>query len=529
MRNVLAAWRWALGIVLIGSAAGGGAPASALAAGPTFSVSFDKSVRDTPATGRLVVYLLREGAQVGHESEPADGPFFEDPQPLYGIDVKDLAPGAPAVVDDAATSFPVKLSELPPGTYRAQAVLDLSRLDSSWRREPGNLFSAAAAFTIVKGQDAKVDLPLTQVVQPKTPPATPGVEAFQVRSELLSRFRGRDVMLHATVLLPQGYDKSRQYAAIYEIPGFGGDGTEVHGGFHPYRARLPDGSPWIELRKSAFWINLNPEGPNGHHLFANSANNGPVGDALVKELIPALEAKYSLRPDAAARLLRGHSSGGWSTLWLATQYPETFGATWSSSPDPVDFRRFQKGDIYGAPSMYLEGKDQTPSYRENGQPKMTVRQENLMEEVVGPQNTSGQQWDSWMAVFGPRDDKGNPAALYDPITGKIDHAVAEQYRAYDIADLLRRHPEKYGPLFKQRIHIVVGDQDSYYLNEAVALLKQYLDNLSFLTLPEGSDGYIKIVPGLDHGSIFRSDEIQMIPVEMVNYLKAHGLVKASEK
>ena len=28
-------------------------------------------------------------------------------------------------------------------------------------------------------------------------------------------------------------------------------------------------------------------------------------------------------------------------LWLATEYPHIFGAAWASSPDPVDFRRFQ--------------------------------------------------------------------------------------------------------------------------------------------------------------------------------------------
>src|SRR6185295_1412012 len=97
--------------------------------------------------------------------------------------------------------------------------------------------------------------------------------------------------------------------------------------------------------------------------------------------IPALEAKYPLIADAHARLLRGHSSGGWSTLWLALTYPEIFGATWSTSPDPVDFRRLQLPDIYAGPNMYsgVDGKD-LPSYRGAGQERMTIRQENLMEE-----------------------------------------------------------------------------------------------------------------------------------------------------
>src|SRR5690606_19909538 len=173
---------------------------------------------------------------------------------------------------------------------------------------------------------------------------------------------------------------------------------------------------------------------------------------LVEELIPALEAKYRLIPEPSARLLRGHSSGGWSVAWLALTYPQTFGAAWSTSPDPVDFRRFQLPNIYDNPSMY-HGPDGRPlsSYRNRRGERMSILQENLMEEVLGPDNTSGQQWDSWQAVFGPRNARGNPAALFDPRTGAIDRAVAEHYRAYDLSALLDRDPARYLPIFRDRI------------------------------------------------------------------------------
>ncbi len=38
----------------------------------------------------------------------------------------------------------------------------------------------------------------------------------------------------------------------------------------------------------------------------------------------------------------GHSSGGWSSLWLQIEHPEVFGGVWSLAPDPVDFRDFVK-------------------------------------------------------------------------------------------------------------------------------------------------------------------------------------------
>jgi S-formylglutathione hydrolase FrmB len=492
-------------------------------AGPIFKVSFDAATRAEPATGRLVVYLVDERS--GIRGEPA-GEHWDNPQPMYGVDVKGVAPGAAATVDDAATSFPAVLSRLPQGKYRVQAVLDVHQDDSAWRREPGNLYSEPTTVEL-GATDGPTEIPiaLTKVVGPRPLPTIPGVEWFEVRSKLLSEFHGRDIMLRAGVSLPSGFDPKadRKYAAVYEVPGFGGDHTDVRGVASQRRVAMA-GSAQAVLARNTFWIVLDPESGNGHTLFADSANNGPCGRALTTELIPALEAKYPLVPEAKARLLRGHSSGGWSTLWLALTYPETFGATWSTSPDPVDFHRFQLPDIYDDANMYArDGKD-LPSYRGDGKERMTIRQENLMEEVLGPDNTSGQQWDSWMAVWGPRNSAGHPAALYDPVTGAIDRAVAERYRAYDITERLRAEPGKYGLVLLQRCRVVVGDKDSFYLNEAVARLKSEAEKLSFLQFPEGAHGCIKILPGFDHGSIFGSPELNAIPQEMVDHLTGQGLI-----
>lgn len=521
----------------------------------TVSVSFDSAVREAPATGRLVLYTIRDGAPVGSES-PADGPFAEDPQPLIAVDVKELAPGAAAKIDDGADAFPATLSKLPQGKYRLQAVLDLHSDNSSWKREPGNLYSDPVTV-VVGAADGPVTVPikLTHAVVEQPLPKAEGVEFVSVRSKLLSEFRGHDVMLRAGVVLPVGYDAKadRKYAAVYEVPGFGGDHRDV-ARMAVWR-KAPAETPIGRLARNIFWIVLDPESGNGHTLFADSANNGPCARALIEELIPAIEARYRLDPRPAARLLRGHSSGGWSTLWLALNYPQTFGATWSTSPDPVDFRRFQLIDIYGQRSFYSvsgypppdspdtpqllrlakvpaglkpsgipDGPEMIVSYRLGGRVLMTVEQEARGEDVLGPDNTSGQQWDSWFAVFGPRNAAGHPAALFDPKTGVIDRAVAEQFRKYDIAGLLRANPEKYGPLFLQRVRLIVGDQDNYFLNEAVSLLKPELEGLKTGGLPEGRHGYIKIVPGADHGSVAMSADFRAIPEEMMDHLARNKLV-----
>lgn len=481
-------------------------------------VHLEPGVVDQPVSGRLVIYMIGPDASTPAGATPIDGPFWDDPQPMYGLDVTHLAPGRSVTIGDDATAFPAPLSELPPGEYRAQAVLDTRRLDSDWRREPGNLYSDEAILTI------RPDAPhnaATLTLRHKVPePETPDIEHvhfFQIRSELLSDFRGRDVYLRAGVVAPTSTHPDRRYPAVYEVPGFGGNHLGAAAVANA-RQRNPD-SDHARLLEECFWIVLDPESPNGHHLFADSANNGPVGRALVEELIPALEQRFPLIPRTRARLLRGHSSGGWSVLWLALNYPDTFGAAWSTSPDPVDFTRFQLINIYQDRSAYFTPDgEQVPSYRVRGEVKMSIREENLIEQVMGEGTTNAQQWASWQAVFGPRADDGDPALLFDPATGEIDRQVAATYRAYDIADRVRRGPDAAGLIFHQRIRLLCGDEDNFYLEKAVRLLKEEVDKLSFLHYPEGGHGYIRMLEGHDHYTIHAAPEALGIPGEMLEHL-----------
>lgn len=525
-----------------------GATSAALADGARFTVTVDPALAGPGSRGRLVISLIRPGSQLPATEDPNNAPFWGSPQPMFGVDADFPRPDAAVTIDADADHNFESAADLKPGAYRAAARLITTRLSSNWRNDPGNLFSEPVAFTVTADRPAEVALVLGRRTRARAWPADAGADLVEVRSRLLSDFHGREVMLRAGVVRPVNFDPKRAYAAIYEVPGFGGDHFMALG---VARSRRAD-----PLAASAFHIVLDPESPNGHTLFADSANNGPCGRALVEELIPELEKRFPLAARPAARLLRGHSSGGWSVIWLAMTYPQTFGAAWSSAPDPVDFRRFQTVDLYAFASMYrLSGGEPAPdrdhlarlrsvpgairkardpasgydlvSYRQGDRPVMTIREEARSEDVLGPGNSSGQQWDSWFAVFGPRDGRGRPAALIDPDTGAIDQSVAEHYRKYDIAHLLRTQPEKYEPVFRSSIRIIVGGADNFFLNEAVALLQAALDDLSApapdAAAPSPAHGSIRIVPDLDHGSIFRSAEVQAIPGQMLEHLRRHGL------
>lgn len=490
-----------------------------------------------PFSGRATIYLKREDAKVAKELGAGDGPFFDDPQPMFSMVVKDLKPGDEVkFVEEVWSHFPLK--DLPNGKYQAMAVLDRERSHSSWRKEELNLNSPYRYFEIKDlkpGQDPPfVRFELVEA-SPTPLPLLKGVEPFEVDSSLLTAFRGAPTKLRAGVVLPVNYDAKKQYPVVYWIhafpstPDYTGDWRDA---WYEGTFRQPPAKGRAVVREThplwqdAFYICLDAQGPNGHHLFADSDNNGPVGKALVEELIPALEKKYPLIAKPEARVLRGQSSGAWSAVWLAMNYPEVFGGAWATSPDPVDFRAFQATNIYEAKSMFVgpDGKD-TPSYRVGDQVRLTVRVENAMERVLGPEGESGQQWASWMAAFGPKDPKtGFAKPLFNLQTGEIDRSVAEKFKRYDISALVRADPAKYGPIFRDRIRLIAGDRDNFYLNKAVELLRQELDKAKMLGAKSGPDaGYIEIRPGGDHGVIGSLESMNGLWGEIQAYFKAKGV------
>ncbi|MFO0872512.1 MAG: alpha/beta hydrolase-fold protein [Phycisphaerales bacterium] len=294
-----------------------------------------------------------------------------------------------------------------------------------------------------------------------------------LRSDLLSRHWGRDTFLRCGVALPKGYHDvnhpRRSWPAIYVVPGFGG---RDRGAVRYVRMLHTRGAE--ELAPPAVHIVLDPEGPYGHHGFADSVANGPVGTALVTELIPYLERRFRLIAKPEARFVTGHSSGAWSALWLTLHAPETFGGCWASAPDPVDFHAFQMTDLYRDPSLFemADGTD-TPSFRTPAAPgvdkvRMTVRQEIGVEHAMAPDGDSGQQWGAWLAMFSALDaTTGKPRWMIDPVAGTIHpEVIALDWSKYDIAKLVDADWERYKAILP-RIRLAVGTQDSFYLNRAV--------------------------------------------------------------
>jgi hypothetical protein len=261
------------------------------------------------------------------------------------------------------------------------------------------------------------------------------------------------------------------------------------------------------------YVVLDPSCRHGHHVFADSDNNGPVGQALIAELIPHIEKTYRGVGSPGARFLTGHSSGGWSSLWLQVTYPDFFGGTWSTAPDPVDFRDFQRINLYRADdNMFTdaEGKPR-PIARRAGKPVLFYRPFSDMEVVMG----HGGQLAAFEAVFSSRGPDGSPRRLWDRATGKLDVEVAKSWEKYDIRLILERNWKTLGPKLAGKIHIHMGADDTFYLEGATVLLKEALGKL-------GSDAVVEVVAGKDHGTIVDKVLRERMQKEMAEAWRRNG-------
>jgi pimeloyl-ACP methyl ester carboxylesterase len=466
-------------------------PGMLSAAAPNFEVTLSPTLRDEPFTGRVYVFTSRT-------QEPRRGPDWFHPEPFLARDVVNWTPGEPLSMsadDPLVLTFPRDTSRINWKGVRVQAVARLNRWDRNVGTGAGNAFSPVAAVD----ETGEVTLTIDQLVPERTFEETRWSRLLSVRSKLLSDYHGRDVLLQACVTLPASYfDRPQQrYPVILDVPGFGGT--------HAHARRTQPVAEQNEAGVEFLRVTLDPSCPLGHHVFADSANNGPVGQALIEEFLPELDRRFRTVADARARFLTGHSSGGWSTLWLQVTYPDSFGGVWSTAPDPVDFRDFQRINLYEpGVNMYVdENGNRRPLAIVGGQVAVWYDDFAWMEYVLG----HGGQLHSFEAVFSPRSDAGHPELLWNRETGEVDTDVARSWEAYDIRLVLERNWDRLQPQLAGKLNVFMGSADTFLLEGATRLLGESLERV-------GSDAVVEIHEGKDHGTLLSGELRSRIRREM---------------
>jgi hypothetical protein len=469
-------------------AASPGASRVSQVAGPRFEVSFSASAHAAPITGRVYVALSRTSDARRTPIDQTD----ETGVPLFAVNVDNLGPGQAAMIDAATFGHPVQsLRDIPAGEYWVQPFVNVYtrfvRADGhtvwlhmdqwegqDWKRSPGNLYGKPVRMVFDPNSSAPIRLVADSVISPvQVPPETEYVKRIKIQSAILTKWWGQPIFLGAVVVLPKGYDAHPgvKYPVVYDEGHF--SLRAPGGGANAYW--LADSTPRMIL------VSLQHPSPYYDDSYGvNSANNGPYGDAITQELIPAVEKQFRVIGQPWARLLTGGSTGGWISLAHQVLYPDFYGGTWSLCPDGVDFRYHQIVNVYSDSNAYWIDhgwmKVERPTQRRpDGNIIAMMKDENWSELVQGDHSRSGGQWDIWEATYGPVGADGYPARIWDKRTGVIDHRVADYWKQhYDLRNILQSNWTTLGPKLANKINVYVGDADSYYLNMGVHMLENFL-------------------------------------------------------
>src|SRR5450631_1508580 len=334
----------------------------------SFSVSFVESASNTPITGRVFLAISRNAQP---EPRYEAGSYFQS-VPFWGKDIEQLHAGKDFVIDTNVLGYRIaNLRDLLAGDYYVQAVLNVytqfHRADGhtiwahqdQWEGQhfntsPGNLISSVQKIHYDPSQDQSFSIKLDSVLPVINLPAdTKQVKHIKIRSKILSDFWGQTMYLGATILLPKGFDDHPDvhYPVVYEQDHFSLDAPE---GFTTENRPIPpeyrkilddynlqDSYTFQQKYNSAHFPRMlivkfqHPTPYYDDSYAVNSANNGPYGDAIMKELIPYLESHYRIIKQPYARVLTGGSTGGWESMALQLYHPDFFGGTWTLYPDPL--------------------------------------------------------------------------------------------------------------------------------------------------------------------------------------------------
>jgi S-formylglutathione hydrolase FrmB len=408
------------------------------------------------------------------------------PDPFIAMEVRDWKPGESVRWKDSDDAFPKDLARWPKGKLFAQAILDRDVYFPEPASGPGNIHSEVQSLELTEVATMQLQLTVSKVIPEHAWEDTPRVKFLRRASPKLTEFHQRPFLDYAAVVLPESYHSEplRRYGVYYEISGFGGSLDSMASRFR--RQGIAVGGKAFEC----IVVLLTGQCKWGHHVYANSATNGPRGDVLIEELIPYIDQNFRTIADPKARFVGGHSSGGWSSLWLQVRYPHAFGGVWSSSPDPVDFRDWQGTNLYAQPtqSVFVDpAGNKRPLARRGRTPAIWYQDFNAMDDCLG----RGGQLRSFEAVFSPLDANSQPRQCWDRSTGKVIPEVVEYWRSYDISDYLKQNWDRLREPLSGKLNVVMGQYDTFYLEGATVLLADRLKEL-------GSDARIEIIPEASH-------------------------------
>ncbi|MEQ9592309.1 MAG: hypothetical protein RLN86_06900, partial [Cyclobacteriaceae bacterium] len=298
----------------------------------TVKISFSNSLSTEAQDGRLLFLVA---------NNPDREPRFQindglGAQMVFGMDVEGMQPDQSIEMGEGVFGFPFKkLSDIPAGEYYVQALVNRYETfnlstgqavklppdkgeGQQWNRKPGNFYSQPVKMTIDPSKGSTIQITMDQEIPPlEEPTDTKYIRHIKIQSKLLSEFWGKPMYLGAHVLVPEGFDEHPEAKfplMIYHghFPSdFGGFSTEppdpnmdttdysARFGIYGYNKFQKQEAykfykQWSSKNFPRFLV-VEIQHPTPYYddsYAVNSANMGPYGDAIMKELVPEIESQF---------------------------------------------------------------------------------------------------------------------------------------------------------------------------------------------------------------------------------------------
>jgi S-formylglutathione hydrolase FrmB len=304
------------------------------------------------------------------------------------------------------------------------------------------------------------------------------IETFESRA-LAGNPLGDPHARRAAIWLPPSYASApdRRYPVITWLAGYAGTGEMMFAD-----------SPWqpglgvrldrlVASGQMGEAIVVAPDGFSrwGGAQYLDSSAIGDYESYLVRDLLPAIDARFRTRAGREARGIGGKSSGGFGALALAMRNPEVFSAVASHA-----------GDMYFELSVIPDFGVAARTLRRAGGIDGFLTAFDAQPVKDGASFTTMMVL-AYAGAYSPDPERPHGVALpFDVETGEIDWAVWRRWKTWDPVDMVETHAEA---LRRMRLIFVdAGSRDEHNLDLGARIFVRRLRALGIACEHEEFDG-----------------------------------------
>ena len=279
---------------------------------------------------------------------------------------------------------------------------------------------------------------------------------LSLESKLLKSFPNtKNTKRILAALLPDNYSEKKHYPSIWFLGGFGSNGRDMLNDPGPFGVAFPQ--KLLSYQREGIippFIEIFPDGTTdlGGSQYINSKANGPFMDHLCDELVPFVDSQLKTIPKSSARVVTGHSSGGYGALMTCMFRPGVFGSMIASAADSA-FEISQKPTWLTAAIEIRRcgGVDQFVDHFQAQRKKEKISQSQFIANMQL----------AMASCFSPspQENKAHCQLPLDLETMEILPAVWQHWLELDPSEAIIEHWDKLKRL--SYIHLDCGSEDEY--------------------------------------------------------------------